>query len=369
MTFTSSFWRFLAILGCLPTLAFAVTPTITSVSGSVQTGQTLTIAGSSMVQENRSNWDPLFTNNPNASGFEGSSLIADGYQSGCRNATYDNSVRLMGNQSLRLHDSGAHTVDTKGGCAFQYIIQASISGNSWPADVYYRVYSRWNNTSWPDSDHKYWWISGTGSSWAFFNFNPHSDGTAPTQFQVYASGVTALSGVTWVTGSIPGGPIKNNKWYLFEAHYRQAGSSSPVIEAWIDNQLVISAPASSGIGVNRSAWGWESNSNYWTTPSNWVSDQWQDGFAVSSTRIGPASLVEIGNCSSYGSGIKVSQEPLFLSDGSSQIKADLSGLGSGPYFLWVTNNNNERSLPFSLGGSGTACSGTTALPAPNLRVR
>ena len=133
-----------------------------------------------------------------------------------------------------------------------------------------------------------------------------------------------------------------------EAHYRQAGSGNYVIQAWIDNQLIIDSAATSGIGVNASYWGWESNTNYWNTPIGWSSDQWQDGFTVSSSRVGPASLIEIGDSSNYATAKKVYQEPLFLSDGSSQIKVDLTGLGAGPYFIWVTNNSSQRSAPWPL---------------------
>ena len=75
-----------AIIGMLgllsaETVDAQVTPTVTSVSGSVLTGQTLSIAGANMVSEDKANWDSLFVNNPNASGFEGMverGLIYDG---------------------------------------------------------------------------------------------------------------------------------------------------------------------------------------------------------------------------------------------------------------------------------------------------
>lgn len=80
----------------------------------------------------------------------------------------------------------------------------------------------------------------------------------------------------------------------------------------------------------------------------WVSDQWQDGFTVSKTRVGAASLVEIGNSADYASAVKVYQEPVYLSDSSSQIKVDLTGLGAGPFYLFITNNRGQRSSGFRL---------------------
>jgi hypothetical protein len=353
-----------AAVGCLPVRAFAAAPTISSVSGTVQTGQVLTITGTGMIQENRTNWDSLFTKNANTSSFEGASLTADGYQtSGC--PTYTTAVKLMGNQSVDMHDSGQHIRQPDGSglgsCNWQWIVAASLGGSGW-TDVYLRTYSRWNNTSWATIDTKYWWIAG-GSTYAFFNLMANADGSPPTQFGVYTSGVG-----DWITGNIPGGAIQNNKWYLFEAHFRMLGSGNYVVEAWIDNQRIISRSVPDGPSPNPGGWGWETNTNYFNTPAGWVSDQWQDGFAVSKTRVGPASLVEVSNCSTYGSGTKIYQEPVFFSETSSQIKLNLSALGGGPYYLWVTNNQNQQSSPFFLGGAGTPCV-QSALSAPtNLKV-
>lgn len=366
MSIPTPFWRLLTALGCLPALAFAVTPTITGTSGTLQTGQTLTIAGTSMVQEDQTNWDPMFAN-ASTSGFEGTSLVADGYTtSGC--PSYTSAVKLMGAQSVNMHDSGQHirlaNGSGLGSCNWQWDVQAARPGTTW-TDVYLRTYSRWNNTSWATIDTKYWWIAG-GNNYAFFNLMSNSDGSAPSEFGVLTSGVG-----NWVTGLIPGGAIKNNRWYLFEAHFRTAGAGAWVLELWIDNQRILSRSVPDGPSPNPAGWGWESNTNYFDTPAGWVSDQWQDGFAVSKTRVGPASLVEIGNCSTYTSGTKIYQEPLFLSETSSQIKVNLAGLGTGPYFLWVTNNRNEQSLPLSLGGTGTPCvQSQVTLPAPaNLRFQ
>jgi hypothetical protein len=77
---------------------------------------------------------------------------------------------------------------------------------------------------------------------------------------------------------------------------------------------------------------------------------WYDGLVDSTQRIYPASTIEISNSATYGSGTKVYQEPVYLSDGSVRIKANLSGLGGGPYYLWVTNNGQVRSAPYPLSG-------------------
>ena len=87
--------------------------------------------------------------------------------------------------------------------------------------------------------------------------------------------------------------------------------------------------------------------------------------ALSSSRVYPSSLVEISTSSTYGQGTVNFQEPVFLSDGSVKIKANLDGLGSGPYYLWVTNNGQSRSAVYNLSGGTVA----TLAPPTNLQVR
>src|SRR5437879_6679830 len=234
----------LAALGCLPTLAFAITPTITSVSGTVQSGLTLTITGSSMIQEDRTNWDPLFIINPNASGFEGLSPIADGYQTnGC--PAYTTAVKLMGSRSINMHNQGQHIRLPDGSglasCNWQWVIQASLPLTTWQ-DVYLRSYSRWNNTSWATHDVKYWWTQG-GPFGYFWSFRTNADGSPPTRFGITDPAHFA----NWYEGAIPGGAMQNNKWYLFEGHFRTQGSGNYVIELWVDNQLIISQAVASGV--------------------------------------------------------------------------------------------------------------------------
>jgi len=320
-------------------------PNITAVAGLTAQGQLITVSGSAFLQENKANWDPFFSAG-SAYGFEGASPTGDQYDAvSC--ASYDSSVKLMGSQSIKFHDSGQHIHDYttgggNGGCMLGWQVQA-VFGTG-PADVYLRAYSRWNNNSWPDSAIKYWWMSGS-SNYAYYNLAAQADGSAPTQWGVSTSGGAGGDAFHW--GNIPGGAIKNNRWYLFEAHFRRMGSGGYIFEGWIDNQLVLSIPSSDGPGPPNTK-EWESNVNYWNTTASFVSDQWQDGFAVSSTRIGPAALIEVSNNAVYGQGVTVYQAPQFLSDTSLQFALDLSGLGAGPYFLWVTNNQGQRSAAFAL---------------------
>src|SRR5882762_51084 len=290
----------LAALGFLPAFAFAVTPILTSVLGTVRQGLTVTITGTSMVQEDRTNWDPFFkTNHPNASGFEGTSPAADGYDTPRTppDLTYDSSVKLMGSQSIKMHDSGSHTWIQGGasGGNVRWAWQVQGALGTGPGDVYLRTYSRWNYNSWPNQEIKYWWLVGDGiNHWLFFNLRPNADHSAPTGVGYYSSGVPG--GFTY--HNFPQGALQNNRWYLFEFHFRRFGFPPYVLEAWVDNKLVFSVSATDGPNGSGTSL-WESNTNYWDTLSNWDGTQWQDAFTVGSARIGPASLIEIGNSLTY----------------------------------------------------------------------
>jgi hypothetical protein len=68
----------------------------------------------------------------------------------------------------------------------------------------------------------------------------------------------------------------------------------------------------------------------------------------STSRIYPASKIEVSNSRIYGQGVVKWQEPLQISDTEIQVKLDLTGLGAGPYYLWITNNRQERGPVFPL---------------------
>ena len=335
--------------------AYSAPPTIYSISGTIATGQIITISGANMINEDRAKWDPFFS--LSASGFEGDNLRTDGYTSGCANVSYDANVKLMGLKSIKTHTAGASNYPGYGTCPYQFRPTANV------ADLYFRVYSRWNANEWPNEDIKYWWLGGGGET-QFLNLQPKGDGSAPTQISFYAPSV---NGGNWVYGNIPGGAIQNNRWYLIEMHVRRQGNPPYVVEVWINNSRVLyTTNATAGATYNTMGWGWEANTNYWNTSSRFSSDHWQDGFVISSSRVGPASLIEVSNMNSYGQGTLKYQAPVYLSDNSSQVKLDLSGLGAGPYYIWVTNNRGERSAVYPLSGAGGESIGIT--PPSGLRI-
>jgi len=342
--------------------SFAVTPAISNVSGAVATGQTLTISGTNMVNEDKTNWEAFFQSNPNASGFEGSYLIADGYHcpgGGCLASLdngsnrswlpkYDTLVKLMGNQSMKFH---VNYLDASNTNVTSYAYMSP--GGSWAVHRWVRMYVRWD-TNYHNSSHLKMFMtmarqSGVQptaglSSWIF------------TDIAGWVSGTPTPSGrIIYVSKT-----IDINRWYLVEVDY-QEGSSPYTMTLYIDGQQVAT-------GVQGSLNQWDNvEIGMINTVINVVGgymDHWWDGFATSTSRIYGASTIEISNNSTYGQGTIRYQEPLYLSDGSVQIKADLTGLGSGPYYLWVTNNRQERSAAYNLSGGGDTTPPTVSISSP-----
>lgn len=341
----------LAALASLPAVTFAATPTIPSVTGIVQTGQTLTIAGSGLNDETKSNWDSFFTTNASAWSFEGSSPGADGYGAiGPIGGTYDPTVKLLGNQSMKFHVQGAST-DLYNQLGNYNAINPSGGDAS---DLWYRAYVRWNvSGGWPSSHIKM--MDSQGQAGDQFYFQPCAGGgTLPTQ-------MCAKWDITTNAVNIPSSQLENNRWYAVEIHWK-SNATPYIYDAWIDGTQVVNAtPAGTG-ALNYLLFG---VINACCTSSGFSLDNWFDGLAVGTSRIYPSAVVEIGNGSNYATATKRYQAPLFISDGSVQIKADLTGLGSGPYYLWVTNNRQVRSQAYVLGGAGS-----TGLAAPkNLTVQ
>jgi hypothetical protein len=73
-------------------------------------------------------------------------------------------------------------------------------------------------------------------------------------------------------------------------------------------------------------------------------------FVGSSAQLYSSCVVEVGNAATYATATKVRQPLTAISDSRVDCICDLSGLGSGPYYLWVTNNRQQRSVAYSLAG-------------------
>lgn len=201
-------------------------------------------------------------------------------------------------------------------------------------DIYVRMYSRWNSIGtgvWPASHIKMLDVQGTGDQ---MYFQPAAGGSLPTQMNMIYDSANHLYSVANF--------LQENRWYCMEARFKW---SSPYnFTAWVDGvQLASVTPSSAG--------------SYSYVLFNMINacefegldlTNWTDGFTVSTSRVYPSCMVEVGNNSVYASATKVYQAPVFLSDASIQFLVDLTGLGNPPHYMWITNNKQERSSVFHL---------------------
>ncbi len=336
------------ILSFLSINAYAATPTISNVSGTIATGQTLTITGSNMVQENNANW--LTSPTPNfkgaAYGFEGSAPTSDGYLTGSGSPTYDTSVKLTGNQSIKYTVSGSSS--WPGG----NYLSANSYFNAPTSPFYFRAYFRYSgSTGWPDADMKMFQVLSSGSAIEGYWQAAMNGGNSPTQFWM-----TSTQGGGTAGGLYANFPIALNTWYEMEGYYSQ---SSHTVQLWLNGASQGSQPIDSAtpsyfiLGMP----------TVWNTSSSFSMNMNMDNLTISSTRVYPSSLVEISgdNGSTWRAQNFVNVgTSAALSETSSTIVASLPSLSAANYLLRVTNNQQQTSATYTLGG-GTG-GGTTPTP-------
>jgi hypothetical protein len=322
------------ILIAAPT-AFAATPEILEVSGTANTGQILTISGTAMIDSNTTNWD--FSES--AGSFEGASASADGWKAS--SVAYDSTVKLMGNNSLRstITGSGAGNCPTSnafGGTVYRtmsrygrmYVLFGTGFGNLWKNAYYQKMIE---------------YVTPTG-----VYVQPGTGSSTVSKILTNANGrqVDMNLPVAWTTG----------RWYCVE-WFVDMGA----LTVWVDGTQI----GTNNITINYGA-PYPQLGIVNACPVNGTYNMYIDEVMSSSSRVYPATMVEIGNKATYSSATKVKQPLSSISDTSIAITADLTGLGAGPYYLWVTNNRQERSSGYELIGGGDGGEAPTA-PA-GLRV-
>jgi len=346
--------------------ALAATPTISSVSGTVSTGQTLTITGANLVNETatNANWDTAFQGNSKMYGFEsavssGTALqmypandnwyLRDNSQGGQpsgaiqNNCKFINSPKLSGALSLECRVYGGKSGNTNDGGSGFSAYPGSSSGN-----FYFRYYTRYrtNNGNYPDVYTKMTVTqpAGSGNMW-YLDLAGASAGQTP-------QGLTTKYGA--VSGPSPSLNLQNDRWYCIEGAWLSPGT----YKLWVDGVLLVDT--SPGVSMPDNAypqWGiinFRSNSVYADISQN------IDNLAFGHTsRIYPSSIIEI---SGDGSNWKY-QEPVLLSDTSSQIKVNLSGVTGTSYRVRVTNNAQQTSAVYTIGGGGGGDTQAPSVPA------
>ncbi|MEW6379765.1 MAG: hypothetical protein AB1611_09175 [bacterium] len=271
---------------------------------------------------------------------------------------FDSRMAILGNQS---YCNNIHYTATDWKYARECPGKGEFYNLTWwearDADqYYYRYYVRYSGPAfqWTDNSWKQLYVHN------LFNLNPcmwdHPSVTqGPARYDI--------QGETRIFAHLPG-PIALERWYCIEIWAKKNGAGLN-LKFWLDGEeceiydeydkapqqfpwskcyhekarKLVFGPLELGT----------------TNCQNWRSEQlpvkqciWFDGFAMSSTRIYPASLVEIGNLSDYARATRVKQEILHISDTQIRFRANTQGLGRGPYYLWVTNNRQERSRAYLL---------------------
>ena len=302
----------------------AATPTISNVSGTMAMGQTLTITGTNMVDEDKTDWALFYTTS--AYGFEGGGVspFADGYNGGNNDAVYDTAVKLMGVQSARF-DLLDYIPNNLGK------MNAVGLGISPATNVWIRLYVRYNVDIWPTGHTKMVMISPSAGyiQPAMNETNP------PSQWYAQSGGSNNFLN--------PSGSLENDRWYCVEGHF---DSINDLVTLYIDGQSVGSVAGDASMGSENAFSFGPINVDGGSVPINL--HNWFDGLTASNSRVYPASIIEVSG--DNGSTWRY-QYPAYLSETSSTITADLPALSAPNYLLRVTNNKQEISSSFSLSGS------------------
>ena len=322
--------------------SFAATPTITNVTGTVATGQTLTITGTNLMNENTSSWDANFANNSAMYGFEGSlppsgGTIVSGWAmepgASSSNVTYDTSTKLSGNQSLMMTISGTCSGSSCGNAGMMSYPASSQSTQYWRYYCYFNA----EGNLWPSNFMKQYGLQpGYGGAIDYMDIGSGpTGGGAPTTFNIAPSGQD-------YSVTIPSPGMVNGRWYLFEG--QEVGGTW---QWWMDNQLIFTGSIGGTPTISIVPFG---IINYGGQYNNVNLTEWMDNYAYgASERIYASSLIEI---SGDGGSTWVYQPPISLSDTSVSIAVEsLPTLTAANYILRVTNNTQ---LVAAAGNTATA---------------
>ena len=326
-----------------------VTPAIAGVAGTLTDGSLVTVSGTQLNAERKVGWDQFFVSHPNAWSFEGTDFRADGYTQpgGDPGGVYDSSVRILGNKSVKFHSMVTNPNCTGAGTGGSSL----IIPNNLSTDVWLRTYVRWNRLSnWPTSYTKMLYALGAGY---YFQPSSASPGSNPTSMNATYDGTS--HGI-----SVPSGSLANGRWFAVELHWKATAPTA--YEVYWDGVLVHQAQPNNGHNDLGSILFGIVNA---CGTASWDVEHWMDGLALATSRIYPSAIVEVGDNPNYSSARRNIQELTTISDTQVVFKLNTSGLGAGPFYVWVRNNTQAVSGGFPLAGG-------TTVPAPasptNVRV-
>lgn len=308
----------------IATIANAATPTINNVSGTVSSGQTLTITGTNMVNQADGDYSA------NCGSFEGSSCSTDGWNTVNGDAAYDSSVKLLGNKSFRSDISGSGSSN----CPYDNQFGDSIYRNM---SHYVRLYV--------------YFSSGFNDIWASAAYTKMVEYISPTQ--VYVQPQSRAGGPTTMWTQITGGketymnlPERwvTGRWYCVEYSISSNG-----LTVWVDGVQIGTLSGSVNMGAMTPQIGLIN-----ACPVKGSGQMYVDGVMSNSSRVYPASTIEI---SGDGGATWKYQPPVSLSDSSAKIMASLPALSASSYLLRVKNNQQQTSAIYNLSGGGSQTGG------------
>lgn len=311
------------------------TPTISDVTGTVETGQIVTIAGAYLYDQDRTDLDLTAAK----ANMEGASAAADGYNGG-GGSSYHGSLKIWKDGSVigkRNTGPGQYT--------------NGIWNNDWDQSAqtrYVRFMAYWDASvgdgSWPDNYMKVWYNAPYPTQQYPFDLKGKPSGAAPDSINWIDQNVT---GNDISTASLPEA-VQNGKWNSVILGLPQG--SPHLFECWWNGVKIVDVEWSQSP---------QSDTNPWDTQLDTNSDACGAGLAIdtyfgmiehSSSRLYDPTMVHIGNTSDFATASPKYQYLTQISDTENKIEVDLTGLGEGPYWMWVTNARNERSVAYSLSG-------------------
>lgn len=330
---------FILVLVLFSQMVFASTPTITNVTGTVATGQTLTITGTNMMELVTTNW----RNTANEASFENdtdftaSNFNDDGWYWNTGNSAdskgeYKQDYKIHGNNSAYLLNDWCSCEGACTSCCGNRLTTYEGNGTEYYVAGYFRY------TGERPSGYMKFFEAQAGGGNQYFQPTGGSSSTITQWILRDNAGSDVYSYLSCPT-------ITFGQWNHFEVHWKV--TSPRVMQAWING---VSLGSITPTHSNSSSWQEIGIPNLCgLTSPEWVGIN-MDLIAFSNARIYPASKIEISNHLTYGSGTVNWQVPVLISDTSIQITANLTNLGAGPYYLWVTNNGQTRSASYNLSG-------------------
>ena len=309
------------------------TPTISNVSGTVGTGNTLTISGANLYDPDTTDWDLTKAESEfNGASFGAMNWSADG------SPTLETSGGLIGSKMHHWNPSGARVFPAQH-VGRVWKTDASIDGPIYMRGCFKFDTSTDGDGSWPDTYHKliaHYSYSTGDTNWVNLDATD-AGGSKPTRLIVLDdSSNYPSSAVT----------IIENQWHIVEVKFPWGADLN--LKVWWDNVLVFDDDVNDSSDDNASSI--EIHENQGDTGAGYDAHYYTDGLVISASRVYSPAVVEIGNSSDYATATKVYQPLESIESDSTEIQVNCDVDGITPTHLWVTNGQNQRSIAYDLSG-------------------